>query len=55
MKTQFVALRTPVIAMGVALAITAVLLLLAGADVLAAFGVLLGGARRIFPTDGLTK
>ena len=44
MKTQFVALRTPVIAMGVALAITAVLLLLAGADVLAAFGVLLGGA-----------
>ena len=44
MKTQFVALRTPVIAMGVALALTAVLLLLAGADVLAAFGVLLGGA-----------
>jgi len=44
MKTQFVALRTPVIAMGVALAITAVLLLLAGADVFAAFGVLLGGA-----------
>jgi simple sugar transport system permease protein len=44
MKTQFVALRTPVIAMSVALAITAVLLLLAGADVFAAFGVLLGGA-----------
>lgn len=44
MRSQFVALRTLVIAMGVALAITAVLLLLAGADVLAAFGVLFGGA-----------
>ena len=44
MKTKFVALRTPVIAMGVGIAITAVLMLLAGADVLAAFGVLLSGA-----------